>query len=87
MHLSNYFSKRYKEKLGRELPLYFANSHTVHLKKLKFNIIGSPGVREYRFAEEAGTRTRVVPEGKTVNVYVPPGLPAHTSEFIYTFLI
>lgn len=51
----------------------------MHLKKLKYNIIGSPGVREFRFTEGlAGERIRAAPESKGMTIYVPPGLPAHT---------
>ncbi|KAI6202474.1 hypothetical protein M3Y96_00952800 [Aphelenchoides besseyi] len=72
-------NKRYIEKFNRPLPLDFSNTHTVKLKKLKYNIIGGPGVREFRFTEEAGGgRIRLVPEGKAITVYVPTGLPANT---------
>ncbi|KAI6220129.1 hypothetical protein M3Y99_01614800 [Aphelenchoides fujianensis] len=72
-------NKRYMERCQRQLPLQFANTHVVKLKKLKFNLLGSPGVREFRFTEEAGgVRIRLTPEGKVVHVHVPPGLPAST---------
>ncbi|KAI6239978.1 hypothetical protein M3Y99_00512000 [Aphelenchoides fujianensis] len=72
-------NNRYMERCQRQLPLQFANTHVVKLKKLKFNLLGSPGVREFRFTEEAGgVRIRLTPEGKVVHVHVPPGLPAST---------
>ncbi|CAD5211123.1 unnamed protein product [Bursaphelenchus xylophilus] len=73
-------NKRYREVVpGRDLPLRFANSHTAILKKLKYNIIGSPGVRDFKFVEDTSTlRVVAQPEKKVLVVKVPPGLPATT---------
>lgn len=75
-------NKRYQERCGgRELPLNFANSHSAHLKKLKYNLLGPPGSREFRFLEDSATlRIRTQADGKQLSVFVPPGLPPHTSE-------
>ncbi|KAH7717055.1 unconventional myosin-If [Aphelenchoides avenae] len=77
--------KRYKERTGQPLPLNFTHTHTIQLKKMRFDI-GGPGTRQVHFSctnappssLDTAPRIALRPSGRILKVEVPPGLPNNT---------
>lgn len=79
--LSQVFSKRCREVANwASAPLEFSSTHQVILKKTRF---GGSGVRKIVFTRDMNGSdiTRLVPKGKTLFVYIGPGLPNTTRKF------
>lgn len=75
------FSKRYAQLTnGANLPLEFRNSYQIILKKTRFG----GGIRTVTFSlNPSGTdSTQLIRKGKTLYVYIGPGLPNNSSIFI-----
>lgn len=69
-------SKRYKERVGGDLPLVFTDTIEYAVKKLKWDaIVDRQGVRTVRFIRGSGDKAVVKPTGKTLNISIGPGLP------------
>uniref|UniRef100_A0AAR2IMN9 Osteoclast-stimulating factor 1 n=1 Tax=Pygocentrus nattereri TaxID=42514 RepID=A0AAR2IMN9_PYGNA len=77
-------ARRFEEKTQKKLPLKFANTLEMKLKKESWGPWSAGGSRQVQFIQGQGDATVLRPSNKMLQVSIGPGLPKNSRKYHYT---